>query len=41
MRKNLQKYLRTHPDCELYTGQDMFLTTDEVLSPYNPITLLI
>jgi len=29
MEKNLQEYLRKHPDCELYTGQDRFLTTDE------------
>jgi len=29
MEKNLQEYLRKHPDCELYTGQDRFLTTEE------------
>lgn len=29
MEKNLSEYLRKHPDCELYTGQDRFLTTEE------------
>merc|ERR1712070_972277 len=29
MEKNLEGYLRKHPDCELYTGQDRFLTTDQ------------
>jgi len=38
MQKNLAEYLRKHPECELYDGQDLLLNPDEKKKVINTST---